>query len=616
MSAEDEEIIAILQGEFLTDPEDTLPRLREAIDSFEEDPYESISQILKIAHGIKGSAQAVGFLGISELVHEMESALLTMKKKEVSGSHVSECKAAIEGCIIEVENYFELLNDDLSYAESNDAWKPSMSNLEKVTEALADKGAAPASAPPTPLEDEDDTADWGLKEEPTQPEPAPQVEAKVEVVAPPPSPAPEPEIDGSVETTESDDDWGLKQAEDEFVAKKKVEKTEEAPTEQASGDDDWGLEEAEKEFMAKKREKAETQPTPPSPASPPEPVAEEVVEEEPKVEEPVATQPVKEAAFDDSEDYEIPAAVDYKEFDVKPATTYEAQPTEPVEEEGPFDPDSWGMTAEEEAKLAEKKKQQLKLAEEPQEEAGDDGWDLKKDAEAEKPGATAKEETPAPVAEAPKAEAVKEAPVAAKPAQSIKKKAAATVKEEPVAQAKPVSSTTEKPVVKAKRKGLKAGKRREKRRMPSRDDDKRITAKDSHQYLLCEKKGQTYAIDVSVVREIIDARPLQPLPVEKEQVSGVMPFRGLVLPVLRMDKVFGKEEEMRAKKNCIIICEIGETTFGIGFDKAKQVITLRDSEIQDAVTPGTDEAKKIVKQMAKLEDTSVLFLDLDRLIAA
>jgi len=50
----------------------------------ENTPLDLLSRSFRLAHNLKGSAKAVGFLEVSEILHNLESLLLKLKNKEIS----------------------------------------------------------------------------------------------------------------------------------------------------------------------------------------------------------------------------------------------------------------------------------------------------------------------------------------------------------------------------------------------------------------------------------------------------------------------------------------------------------------------------------------------------
>ena len=56
-----------------------------------------------------------------------------------------------------------------------------------------------------------------------------------------------------------------------------------------------------------------------------------------------------------------------------------------------------------------------------------------------------------------------------------------------------------------------------------------------------EAGGQSYALDVALVREIVRSQPVTPLPNAPALIEGVAELRGGLVPVLDLSRVLGGE---------------------------------------------------------------------------
>ena len=108
-----------------------------------------------------------------------------------------------------------------------------------------------------------------------------------------------------------------------------------------------------------------------------------------------------------------------------------------------------------------------------------------------------------------------------------------------------------------------------------------------NQYLVCDDVKQSYAISVANVREITTARTLQPLPSPREKVMGVMSIRGALIPMMDTCHVFAGVDKDSIRENtakgrqCIVVCEVEDKSFGIFVKSAEKVLEINSNDIRD-----------------------------------
>jgi purine-binding chemotaxis protein CheW len=136
------------------------------------------------------------------------------------------------------------------------------------------------------------------------------------------------------------------------------------------------------------------------------------------------------------------------------------------------------------------------------------------------------------------------------------------------------------------------------------------------QYLTFRVAGETYAIDILRVREIIEHRPVTRVPMAPSCVRGVINLRGSVVPVVDLALRFGMPETIVNRRTCIVIVEAGsdeaEWVLGITADSVCQVIDLEPDAIARPPAFGTPLPAEYLRGLARTDDRFVLILDVDR----
>jgi len=140
------------------------------------------------------------------------------------------------------------------------------------------------------------------------------------------------------------------------------------------------------------------------------------------------------------------------------------------------------------------------------------------------------------------------------------------------------------------------------------------------QYLTFKLEKETFALDISKVREVLDFTAITKVPRTPEFMRGVINLRGNVVPVVDMRLKFGMTKTENTVNTCIIIVEIhldGETTvLGALADAVQEVIELGSGQIEPAPKIGTRLKTDFIQGMGKQGEGFIIILDIDRVFSA
>ncbi len=91
--------------------------------------------------------------------------------------------------------------------------------------------------------------------------------------------------------------------------------------------------------------------------------------------------------------------------------------------------------------------------------------------------------------------------------------------------------------------------------------------------------GQSYAIDIMKIRQIIRPTKIRPLPEAPPFVEGVINLRGVVIPVMDLRKRFALEIKPDLEPRVIIV-SVERQVVGITVDEVSEVISIAGEQIQ------------------------------------
>jgi purine-binding chemotaxis protein CheW len=142
---------------------------------------------------------------------------------------------------------------------------------------------------------------------------------------------------------------------------------------------------------------------------------------------------------------------------------------------------------------------------------------------------------------------------------------------------------------------------------------------DQQQYLTFMLSGETYAISILSIKEIIQYGQLTEVPRMPDFIRGVINLRGAVVPVIDLSSRFGKQPTIIGERNCIIIIEValGESTQNVGVmvDAVNAVLKIPASEIEQAPSFGSNIHSEFIAGMGKIKGKFVIILDIQYVLS-
>jgi purine-binding chemotaxis protein CheW len=139
------------------------------------------------------------------------------------------------------------------------------------------------------------------------------------------------------------------------------------------------------------------------------------------------------------------------------------------------------------------------------------------------------------------------------------------------------------------------------------------------QYLTFVSSGETFAIGILAIKEIIEFSPLTPVPMTPEFVRGIMNLRGAVVPAVDLAVRFARPASPVSRRTCIVIVEAGSAeerlTVGIIVDAVNAVVEIDPQSIEPPPAFGANVHTDFIEGMAKINERFVVLLDVNRIVA-
>ncbi|WP_410499387.1 chemotaxis protein CheW [Chitinibacter sp. S2-10] len=139
------------------------------------------------------------------------------------------------------------------------------------------------------------------------------------------------------------------------------------------------------------------------------------------------------------------------------------------------------------------------------------------------------------------------------------------------------------------------------------------------QFLTLTLGGETFAIPIENIREIIEFAGLTDIPMMPNFLRGVINLRGAVVPVIDLAARFGRSNTQVSRRTCIVILEVIDdeavTALGIMVDAVNEVLSIEPNQIEEAPNFGAQIRADFIDGMISLEDRFVIALNIQRVLA-
>ena len=123
-----------------------------------------------------------------------------------------------------------------------------------------------------------------------------------------------------------------------------------------------------------------------------------------------------------------------------------------------------------------------------------------------------------------------------------------------------------------------------------------------------EAGGQSYALDVALVREIVRPQEITPLPNAPELIDGVVDLRGGLVPMLNLSRVLGGEAREITANSRIVILDCDGLLLGLGVDAATQVLSLDPALLEDVPDLAAQAGYNVVRAVVRQTDTAPIMV--------
>lgn len=146
-----------------------------------------------------------------------------------------------------------------------------------------------------------------------------------------------------------------------------------------------------------------------------------------------------------------------------------------------------------------------------------------------------------------------------------------------------------------------------------------VDTSEMQQYLTFMLTGETYAIGILGIKEIIEYGQLTEVPNMPSFIRGVINLRGAVVPVVDLAARFNKGTTALTRRTCIVIIEVisanEQQVIGVMVDAVNEVLEISPSEIEPPPSFGAKIRADFIAGMGKVDGRFIIMLDVDKVLS-
>lgn len=142
---------------------------------------------------------------------------------------------------------------------------------------------------------------------------------------------------------------------------------------------------------------------------------------------------------------------------------------------------------------------------------------------------------------------------------------------------------------------------------------------EQRQYLTFVLGGETFAIGILSIKEIIEYGNVTTVPTVPGFIRGVINLRGSVVPVIDLAARFGRTACEITRRTGIVIIEVdageGKQDIGVMVDAVNTVLEILPGDIEPAPSFGVKIRTDFIRGMGKVDGQFVIILDVNRVLS-
>ncbi|KLO21060.1 chemotaxis protein W [Marinitoga sp. 1197] len=130
-----------------------------------------------------------------------------------------------------------------------------------------------------------------------------------------------------------------------------------------------------------------------------------------------------------------------------------------------------------------------------------------------------------------------------------------------------------------------------------------------------EIDDEKFAIDINHVDTVIEYQKTTKVPEASDFIEGIVNFRDGVLPIINLRLKFNYPQFQDKYKAKVLVVKAGEKKFGLMVDEVKEVMNIKQEQIEESPSVGGTKADYI-SGIIKTEEDMIFLIDVEKILSA
>jgi purine-binding chemotaxis protein CheW len=144
-------------------------------------------------------------------------------------------------------------------------------------------------------------------------------------------------------------------------------------------------------------------------------------------------------------------------------------------------------------------------------------------------------------------------------------------------------------------------------------DGKRVEAI-SRRWLAFSLGSEDYALDISVIREILKPREITEIPRVPEFLLGIISLRGNIIPIIDLKRRLGLGVATIDHDSRIIVCQEGDRLAGLLIDRITQVTSIQEEGIEPPPAIFSGRERALLDGVGRVQGNALILLNLSNVL--
>ena len=137
----------------------------------------------------------------------------------------------------------------------------------------------------------------------------------------------------------------------------------------------------------------------------------------------------------------------------------------------------------------------------------------------------------------------------------------------------------------------------------------------SSSYVTFSLAGETYAIDVLQVQEVLKLTEIAPVPGVPDYILGIINLRGDVVTVIDARRRMQLPVREPDDASRIVIIDVDNQNIGILVDSVAEVVQISPDSVDPAPAVGNDQTSRFILGVTSKGDNLTILIDLNKLLS-